>query len=66
MENITLLKEIDFFKGPSTIELIKFNRICGKSPFQEAEEIVMKGDECNSLFIIKKGSVNVMNGKKKR
>jgi CRP-like cAMP-binding protein len=64
MENIKLLKRIDFFAGLSTIDLTKINRICRESSFEEGEEIVREGEECDSFFIIKNGSVNVVKGEK--
>ncbi|UCG77677.1 MAG: cyclic nucleotide-binding domain-containing protein [Nitrospirota bacterium] len=64
MENIKLLKKIEFLNGLSTMELTKISRICKESVYEMGDEIVSEGDECNSFFIIKEGTVNVIKGDK--
>ena len=62
MEDISLLKKIDFLKGLTTMELTKISRICKQVSFDKGVEILKEGEEGNSLFIIKKGSVRVIKG----
>jgi CRP-like cAMP-binding protein len=59
MEDIGLLKKIFFLKDLSSQELRRINMLVERSVFKKGEEIMREGAECDALYIIKRGSVDV-------
>ncbi len=64
MEDLALLKKISFFKDLEPAELLKINMISHRAAFKAGEEIVREGTPCDAFYIVKKGSVKVLKGRK--
>lgn len=64
MEDVGLLKKFDFFRNLTTFEIVKMNMITERVAFKKGEEIVKEGSPCDSIFIVKEGSVKVIKGGK--
>lgn len=60
MEDIALLKRIEFFSGLTTFELTQISRITERATFKQGEDIVKQGTTCDAVYILKEGSVNVI------
>ncbi|MBI4823733.1 MAG: cyclic nucleotide-binding domain-containing protein [Nitrospirae bacterium] len=60
MEDIALLKRIEFFNGLTTLELTQLSRITERTTFKQGQEIVTQGAVCDAVYILKDGSVNVI------
>jgi CRP-like cAMP-binding protein len=59
MEDIAILKKLDFFNGLNTLELAKINTIAHRATFDSGEIIVEEGTKGGSMYLIKKGAVTV-------
>lgn len=62
MEDIAILKKLNFFSGLSTLELAKINTIARRATFEAGEVVVEEGTRAGSIYLIKKGSVTVSKG----
>ncbi len=60
MEDMALLKKINFLKDLNSIELKQINMIAERSVFHAGEDIVKEGTACDAFYIIKSGSVKVL------
>jgi CRP-like cAMP-binding protein len=59
MEDIVILKRLDFFSGLSTMELAKINSVTHRATYSPGEVIVEEGTRGGSMYLVKKGSVTV-------
>ncbi len=59
MEDIVILKKLEFFRGLNTLELAKINAITHRAIFLPDEIVVKEGTRGGPMYIIKKGSVAV-------
>jgi CRP-like cAMP-binding protein len=59
MEDIRLLKKLEFFKDLKTMELQQINKILQRSTFRAGEVIVKEGTACDAFYIVKDGSVKI-------
>lgn len=59
MEDIAILKKLDFFHGLNTMELAKINAIAHRATFAGGDIIVEEGTKGGSMYLIKKGAVTV-------
>jgi len=59
VENIEVLKKIFLFKGLTSFELIKINRIINSKKVKKGEVIISENSSGNSIYIVKKGSVKI-------
>jgi CRP-like cAMP-binding protein len=59
MEDIAILKRLDFFSGLSTMELAKINAVTHRATFSPGNIVVKEGTRGGSMYLIKKGSVTV-------
>lgn len=64
MENMTLLKHLDFFKNLTSQELSEINKITGCIIFKKGQEIVKQGTACDAIYIIKLGSAQIFKDEK--
>ncbi len=64
MEDIVILKKLDFLSGLSTLELTKINAITHRAAFKPGDTIVREGTVGDSMYLIKKGSATVARGGK--
>lgn len=60
MENTELLRRITFFKGFTAMEMLRFNRIIISQHVKAGDTIISQGDEGDSVYVIKNGTVQVM------
>jgi CRP/FNR family cyclic AMP-dependent transcriptional regulator len=59
MEDIVILKKLEFFRGLNTLELAKINAVTHRATFLPGEIVVKEGTRGGPMYIIKKGSVTV-------
>ncbi len=59
MENIEVLRKIFLFKGLTSLELIKINRIIKNRKVPKGEIIIEENSRGNSIYIVKKGCVRI-------
>lgn len=59
MENVEVLRKIFLFKGLTSFELIKINRIIKNRKVAKGEVIIEENSEGNSIYIVKRGSVKI-------
>ncbi len=59
MEDIGLLKSFKFFRGLTTLELAEINKLTERVVFRKGETVIREGEPCESMFIVKEGSVRV-------
>lgn len=64
MEDIALLKRIDFFGGLTAFELTKISKISERVKFNANDEVMKEGGVCDSIYIIKEGALKVVKGGK--
>jgi CRP/FNR family cyclic AMP-dependent transcriptional regulator len=60
MENVEVLKKVFIFKSLTNLELIQFNKFITKKNFKKGRMVFQEGSQGDSLYVIKKGTVNVM------
>lgn len=60
MENTELLKKIFLFKQFTAMELLDFNRVVESHTVQPGDTIISQGEIGDALYIIKRGTVDVM------
>ena len=61
MENVELLKKIEMFKGLTSFEIIKVGKLIKSKNFKAGTQVVKAGEQGESLFIVKEGTVRVSN-----
>jgi len=59
MEDIVILKKLQFFSGLNTMELAKVNTITHRATFVPGEIVVKEGSRGGSMYLIKEGVVTV-------
>jgi len=59
MENTEVLRKIFLFKGLTSFELIKINRIIKNRRVSKGETIIEENSNGNSIYIVKKGCVKI-------
>jgi CRP-like cAMP-binding protein len=59
MEDIVILKKLEFFRGLNTMELAKVNAITHRATFLPGEIVVEEGSRGGPMYLIKKGAVTV-------
>ncbi len=59
MENIEILRKIFLFKGLTSLELIKINRIIKNRKIAKGETIIEENSDGNSIYIVKRGAVKI-------
>jgi len=62
MEDMALLKKLEFFKGLSPIELRRLNTIVERAKFKSGEAIIREDEPSDAFYIIKEGKVGVSKG----
>ncbi len=65
-ENIfTILKQVPIFSDLSDRELVEIEKILHKRKYKEGEPVIRKGDPGLGMYIIVKGSVDIIDKEKK-
>jgi CRP-like cAMP-binding protein len=59
MENTEILRKIFLFKGFTSFELIKINRIIRNRKVVKGELIIEENSSGNSIYVVKNGSVRI-------
>lgn len=59
MENTEVLRKIFLFKGFTSFELIKINRIIKNRRVSKGDTIIEENSDGNSIYIVKKGCVKI-------
>lgn len=59
MEDLALLRRIEFFKGLGTNELMQLNKITERDAVKAGEIVVKEGTPCEAFYVIKSGRVKV-------
>lgn len=59
MEDIALLKKLDFFSGLGMMELTKINTLAKRAVFKKGTDVVLEKTPCAALYIVKTGRVRV-------
>lgn len=60
MEDIGLLKRIEFFSDLNTLELTSISKLSERASYKAGETVVSEGEPCDAIYIVKDGSVRVM------
>lgn len=60
MENTKILKHIFIFRGLNQIQLAQFNKVMRHDYIAKGSRLIKEGDEPNGMYIVLKGSFNVV------
>jgi CRP-like cAMP-binding protein len=60
MDIVTILKQVDLFRGLSDEELVRIGKIANNEIFQKGDTICEQGDYAETMYIISGGQVEVL------
>ena len=60
MDMVTVLKQVDLFRGLNDAQLERIREIIHQETFQIGEQIYQQGDAADTMYIISKGQVEVI------